>query len=127
MKPLEEYGIRSYGRTGNKREYRNDCKVCWTKETKVRQKLRKENLHTMPSEDTPCTGCLISPKERMNRGMFTSPVKKIKTLWVCEHNHKTGKFRGWICDYCNTVIGRAGENPATLRRLADYIEESDED
>jgi len=25
---------------------------------------------------------------------------------VLDHNHKDGRIRGWICDSCNTGIGR---------------------
>lgn len=39
-----------------------------------------------------------------------------------DHCHTTGKFRGWLCNKCNTAIGLAGEDPAILRALADYLE-----
>ena len=41
---------------------------------------------------------------------------------VFDHCHKSEKFRGWICDNCNTTLGRCKDNPAILRELADYIE-----
>lgn len=39
-----------------------------------------------------------------------------------DHDHKTGKFRGWICNCCNTVIGWSKDCPGTLRKLAEYLE-----
>lgn len=39
-----------------------------------------------------------------------------------DHNHKTGVVRGLLCFRCNTVVGKAGEDPAVLRTLAGYIE-----
>lgn len=39
-----------------------------------------------------------------------------------DHDHKTGKFRGWICHDCNTSLGKAKDNPSLLRRMAEYIE-----
>jgi hypothetical protein len=39
-----------------------------------------------------------------------------------DHCHKTGIVRGLLCDSCNVSIGRLGDNPETLRRLADYLE-----
>lgn len=39
-----------------------------------------------------------------------------------DHCHATLKVRGWLCDNCNQVLGRAKDNPATLRALADYLE-----
>jgi hypothetical protein len=40
----------------------------------------------------------------------------------CDHDHSTGKFRGWLCGCCNRAIGQAKENPTRLRALASYIE-----
>lgn len=39
-----------------------------------------------------------------------------------DHDHATGQFRGWLCDDCNNALGRARDNPAVLRALADYLE-----
>lgn len=120
IKPLNEFNCRTYGKDGKKREHRNDCIKCWTAESKVRANLRKKYLHTMPDDDTPCKGCLITPRERHETGQFVN-----KSVWVLEHNHKTGEFRGWICDYCNTIVARSGlqgDCSQTLRRLADYID-----
>jgi Recombination endonuclease VII len=39
-----------------------------------------------------------------------------------DHDHKTGKFRGWICVRCNQTIGLCRDMPDLLRKLADYLE-----
>jgi hypothetical protein len=39
-----------------------------------------------------------------------------------DHCHRTGKFRGLLCGSCNFAIGKARDNPRTLRRLAFYLE-----
>lgn len=54
----------------------------------------------------PCSGCGASPTEQ--------------TLHV-DHNHDTGVVRGMLCHNCNTTLTRH-MTPATLRRLADYLE-----
>lgn len=41
-----------------------------------------------------------------------------------DHNHSSGKFRGWLCISCNTVLGLAKDNPQRLRELANYLEKS---
>ena len=28
------------------------------------------------------------------------------TKWVLDHDHKTDKFRGYICDSCNVAFGK---------------------
>jgi hypothetical protein len=40
---------------------------------------------------------------------------------VLDHNHTTGKFRGWLCSNCNTAIGLAKENPQILEALVKYL------
>jgi hypothetical protein len=39
-----------------------------------------------------------------------------------DHCHATGKFRGWICRACNVVLGQVNDDPAWLRKIADYAE-----
>ena len=42
---------------------------------------------------------------------------------IClDHNHKTGKFRGWICTNCNFAIGFVRENKETLIKIIKYLE-----
>lgn len=42
---------------------------------------------------------------------------------ICfDHCHQTGEFRGWLCDTCNLLLGKARDNPELLRKLADYLE-----
>jgi hypothetical protein len=39
----------------------------------------------------------------------------------CDHDHKTGKFRGWICGNCNRALGLVKDNPKTLERMVTYL------
>lgn len=39
-----------------------------------------------------------------------------------DHCHKTGKFRGILCHKCNRALGFFKDDPALLRRAADYID-----
>jgi hypothetical protein len=38
-----------------------------------------------------------------------------------DHNHETGKFRGWLCDNCNTGIGKLGDTVEGLERAIAYL------
>ena len=41
-----------------------------------------------------------------------------------DHNHTTGKIRGFICNKCNLSIGNAEDSPDRLRAMADYLEKT---
>jgi uncharacterized ferredoxin-like protein len=51
----------------------------------------------------------------------TEEAKKI----VFDHSHLSNKFRGWLCNRCNVIIGQAGDNPILLEKLAVYLRTHD--
>ena len=48
---------------------------------------------------------------------------KEKTFAV-DHDHKTGKVRGLLCEACNTGIGKLKDDPEVLRSAIQYLERS---
>ena len=38
-----------------------------------------------------------------------------------DHDHKTGAFRGWLCDNCNWAIGRLGDTLEHVEAAAAYL------
>ena len=38
-----------------------------------------------------------------------------------DHDHETGAFRGWLCDNCNTAIGKLGDTVDGLQRAIEYL------
>jgi hypothetical protein len=49
----------------------------------------------------------------------TEPGSKIG--WCLDHDHLFGAYRGVLCLQCNSAVGHAKDNPATLLSLAAYI------
>mgnify|MGYP001574645887 CR=1 FL=1 len=44
---------------------------------------------------------------------------------ICfDHDHETGKFRGWICKRCNTVLGFIKDNKELLFAMIEYLKHS---
>ena len=42
--------------------------------------------------------------------------------WVVDHNHRTKKARGILCNNCNTMLGYAKDDPEILLRGAAYLD-----
>jgi len=40
-----------------------------------------------------------------------------------DHDHKTGNFRGWICNKCNSALGFFEDDINYVRRSVNYLEE----
>jgi len=53
-------------------------------------------------------------------GEFKSTYNKKGGLYI-DHCHTTGKVRGLLCNYCNSVIGMAKENTTTLLKAIEYL------
>jgi len=64
----------------------------------------------------------IAPKD-----VFTCPVcKKISIVGVTanlvkDHDHNSGNAREWICDSCNTGLGRFKDDIKLLQKAIDYL------
>lgn len=58
---------------------------------------------------------------------FTCPICLKTTIpdltskVVLDHDHNTGTVRGWICDSCNTGIGRFKDDVTLLERAIQYL------
>ncbi len=63
--------------------------------------------------------------------VWQCPVCKKKTIpgitskVVLDHNHITGKPRAWICDSCNTGLGRFKDDIETMKDAIEYLEKYD--
>ena len=119
VKPLSNFSVRV--ETKKSKEYRNECKICKTRETNRANKLKKEYAIVKPGLDDECPICNRTEREIKNSGRFSQTITP-KTVWTLDHDHETGNFRGWICNYCNMMLSRADDNPEVLRKGADYLE-----
>lgn len=52
-------------------------------------------------------------------------IAGITSKVVLEHDHRSGKVRGWVCDSCNTGIGRFKDDRGLLKRAIKFIESND--
>lgn len=78
------------------------------KQYHVNKKLQTfEPVRPMPER---CELCGSPPEE--NRGLNL------------DHDHQTGKFRGWLCFKCNTGIGKLGDSVVGLEKALKYLRDN---
>jgi len=85
----------------SKSGYKNVCRQCTNAQGRVIRQLRKS--HPKPSCNT-CEICKSNHKQL-----------------VLDHDHKTNKFRGWICSNCNTGLGNFEDEIDRLQKAMDYL------
>lgn len=68
------------------------------------------------------------------KDLIMAALEKQKSCAICgkpprarlqiDHNHKTGKYRGLLCDNCNIGLGHFKDSPELLRKAIDYLKRS---
>ena len=70
----------------------------------------------------------IWAKKKPNKEPFECPICNKRTIAgvtckvVLDHSHKTGKVRGYVCDSCNTGIGRFKDDIELLKKAIKHLE-----
>ena len=118
-KPLSDFPPHSRYKLG----VDNRCRVCINKNSVLIRKLKKE---APPApERTPAPAQVLS--EAPERCECCGKIPKIdsktgKTQSLrLDHDHSTEKFRGWICDRCNSGIGKLGDNTDGIVKALNYL------
>lgn len=130
-----------------KRYFVKKCRKCKAKEQK---EWRGRNLNHVKEykkkhrDDNRFSYALVAVRASARRGKycechaFAAEVENAFTgkCYVCgvsegdckrklnlDHCHKTGKFRGWLCDNCNRALGQLQDSEERIENLLNYIRE----
>ena len=76
------------------------CRECIRTHAQIRRGLHK----IAPEKPLMCECC------------GEKPIK-----WCLDHDHSTHEFRGWICERCNTGLGKLGDNIEGLTKALNYL------
>lgn len=77
--------------------------------------LTSEQLEGMrKQQDGRCAICGGEPDHRSRATQRTSVL-------VVDHDHRTNKVRGLLCNACNTLLGMAKDDPERLRAASEYL------
>ena len=102
VKPEKEFRT-IYYRKGGHRVYGNHCKGCYSEMKALVYQLKK--LNPKP-RDGKCQACGETPD-----------------VLHLDHDHTTGKFRGYVCEGCNHSMGKSNDDPEKLIKQAEYLRE----
>lgn len=114
LKPIEEFEINQNSVSGRTR--RPTCRTCRSDINGVSLKLSEKNRMAA-----------IKPKT-----LFVCPICKkasipgVTASIVIDHDHLTGKAREWICDSCNTGLGRFKDNVELMEETIKYLKKHKE-
>lgn len=108
---------------------RSECKECEGKRSKLWYKNNKDkarenqlkNYYDITIEDY---NKMFAEQEGKCKICGAHQTEFEKKLGV-DHNHKTGKIRGLLCDNCNIGIGNLNHNPLILIKASKYLSKND--
>lgn len=88
--------------------YDSRCKECRKKKSQELNDIKK----TAPEKPERCDCCGAKPNDIKGRR---------KVGLVCDHDHETKKFRGWLCQACNKGIGQLGDDIEGVKQALEYL------
>jgi hypothetical protein len=132
-KPLTEFYLKNLGdrrvrRYGHCKECHKKLTKAWLNKTENRLRI---NALAQPRQQSRKYGLTLAEYKALLAKMpdgcevcgkvpsFENQGRR--TLYI-DHDHATGKIRGFLCHGCNFAIGMVYEDPEVLRRLALYLE-----
>jgi RNase P subunit RPR2 len=97
------------------------CLSC-TKIKEYNIKKLKE-IYPYPQQDYQCPIC-IRTREDIKKVGEHGGNKNNKEVFVLDHNHITHKFRGHICNTCNSGLGFFNDDILRVKNAVKYLEKS---
>lgn len=118
------------------------CNICHILKPKTEFNVNQTNASGRPTTRPSCKDCR---KDIDGKGLKAGEKRRLeavkppdKTVFVCpicekrtvigvtakivrDHDHKTGMGREWICDSCNTGLGRFKDDIAILEVAIEYL------
>ena len=94
---------------------RTECRDCERELGRVRRELKR--THPTPGDDHICPICKKGAAAVKGAGGRKSGH------WCLDHDHKTNKFRGFICHTCNRALGQLQDRVDVLENAIQYLKQ----
>jgi len=101
-------------RENQRKYYKNDKKKYREKRLKYLFGITLKEYDKMLKEQN--SRCVICGTKKVGRNQYNN-----RSLGV-DHDHKTGKIRGLLCNNCNTTLGFLKDNPLILIKAVKYLQ-----
>lgn len=85
--------------------------TCWKYELKKYGLTPESYLNILNKQNNGCAICKSKDSKRNKVDGF-----------IVDHNHRTGKVRGLLCDKCNKLLGAVNDDIEVLRRIKKYLQ-----
>ena len=141
ISPFDSLDVIDVDQTGEEHSIKI-CNVCHILKPKTEFAVNQTNSKGRPTTRPSCKGCrkgidgkTMSASEKRRMEAFRPPDKTVFICPICDkrsivaitadiradHDHDTGAGRDWICDSCNTGLGRFKDNIAILEVAIEYL------
>lgn len=122
-KKIADYGRQWYA--GNRKRTSARMKEWYKKQDRFARSLISSDRHAREGGYSPCTATAEEIGTAFT-GFCQNPGCRIpevecKQRLCLDHNHGTGRFRGWLCHRCNRAAGLLNESKEIISGLAEYV------
>lgn len=103
----------------------NNCKECRRQASKVAyrkfyDKRRDYRLQSTFGISLAEYNTMFAVQNGLCAGCYKHQTQ-FKTRLAVDHDHRTGKVRGLLCNSCNWILGKTDDSPIRLQNLMDYL------
>ena len=117
-KPIEEFEKNQTNSKGEAQR-RPSCKGC--RKVITGKKMRAAERRRMDAKRPPDKTIFVCPICEKRS------IVSINVVIVPDHNHRTGKGREWLCESCNTGLGRFKDDITFAEKVVKYLKQFEDD
>ena len=106
--------VSHFGKDGGANYLRYECRSCAKEMSKTVARIKK-TAPLIPDNHI----CPVCKKDENTLRIFN---KKRKSVWCADHDHKTHRFRGWVCFKCNPGMGNLCDSSVICFNAGLYLQ-----